>query len=426
MFLCFSSMAAQGPKTAYYYNSQTELSFAECNIRYPNGNKKKIGFFPVINEHKFAPMGIDGYTKDIRLNDDIVFIADGEKHSGESDCYAKVNVANKVVMFYADFPGRIGKRQSLKERISHAITERAKRVVVVSFTNQTPLYNVKMRREIPVVSVNNSIARDIFREAGYDYNRMLNNWREGKIPPSEKLSLKLNLNLKGNYSRERSGNFEFAYHPDFISKETIKQIEKLNNGAIDFLLKLFAKGGLKWKKERVVYFDSFEAKIFYTGYWGVGFSSDEGVFNVLLKSNANYGLAVHENTHSLLRKNGKRFISFFDEGLARYAEAMATDRNVNNVKTIEYLISGKLFRLKEMLDFQIGKNSLETKVGYPAAGSFTEFLIDKYGLKRMFSLNGKSLKRAFGKGTDTLEREWLGWLNEKYPFEKKYIVAHLK
>jgi len=188
----------------------------------------------------------------------------------------------------------------------------------------------------------------------------------------------------------------------------------INEQSVDFLLRLFKELDFKWNKENIYYFSNYDSKIFYTGYWGIGFSCDAGVYNVFFDKDASYSLSVHENTHSLLRKNSLTFSSFFDEGIARYAEAMATNEDLNNKKTIEFIANEKLPRLEKMLDFNIGNNPEETEIGYPASGSFVEFLIEKYGLKIILRLNKKALNPISKKELINLEEEWLKWLNGKY------------
>ena len=107
------------------------------------------------------------------------------------------------------------------------------------------------------------------------------------------------------------------------------------------------------------------------------------------------------------------FNSFFNEGIARYAEAMATNKDLNNKKVIEFLKNNKLFSLEKMLDFDIGHDQEETIIGYPASGSFVEFLIKKYGVKIILRLNKNALRPISKKELINLEEEWLNWLREE-------------
>jgi hypothetical protein len=62
---------------------------------------------------------------------------------------------------------------------------------------------------------------------------------------------------------------------------------------------------------------------------------------------------------------------------------------------VDYLVSGQLFPLEELIAFNIGEEGLKTLVGYPAAGSFTGFLIETYGLQRFteaYALEGRTFE----------------------------------
>jgi len=62
---------------------------------------------------------------------------------------------------------------------------------------------------------------------------------------------------------------------------------------------------------------------------------------VYLEDLLNYGLAVHENTHTLINSNwSNSSTSFLNEGIAKYTEALATDKDKNHLMTIEFLKNG--------------------------------------------------------------------------------------
>ena len=101
-----------------------------------------------------------------------------------------------------------------------------------------------------------------------------------------------------------------------------------------------------------------------------------------------------------------------------YAEAMAEDKNQNHYKVLQFLKEGTLAR-----------------IGYPASGSFIDFLKDSYGLSRLRNMyvsnpdNLKedihdSLENTFNKTTEKLEQEWLMWLRKKLGFDKQLITDH--
>jgi hypothetical protein len=129
--------------------------------------------------------------------------------------------------------------------------------------------------------------------------------------------------------------------------------------------------------------------------------------------------------------------SYLSEGIGKYAEAEAGDRDENDRSTVQYLKEGKLFRLKDMLSFDIGMPGLKTEVGYPASGSFVGFLIHAHGLnslKEAYRLvartedGGKSddiWRKAVGKTLADLEYEWLKSLAKSHPADASAIRAYL-
>lgn len=149
-------------------------------------------------------------------------------------------------------------------------------------------------------------------------------------------------------------------------------------------------------------------------------------------------LAAHENAHILSKLNWGDSTSFMNEGVGKYAEAMAAGDNRNDLQTVAFLKENKLFPLEDMLGFQIGITGLKTDVGYPAAGSFVGFLIRSCGLqtfKEAFRLENRNFEekasqdtwqKAYGKSIQELEKEWLSWLVESHKVDKKHLEAHLE
>jgi hypothetical protein len=102
------------------------------------------------------------------------------------------------------------------------------------------------------------------------------------------------------------------------------------------------------------------------------------------RTTPNFGLA-HENAHSLINSNWGGSSSFLNEGLGKYAEAMATDPAANDRQTATFLKQSKLVPLQKMLAMNIGSDPA-TEVAYPAAGSFVGFLIRSYSLTKVKAL----------------------------------------
>lgn len=408
-------VTAQGPQLSYFHNPFTQLPWASCYINFEKGSKQKIGFFPVINEKTNGAMGIENYSKDVNINKGLVFIsvnvADTINYDKES-----INIEDKIVMLYNYSSNKQASSQLthlLEKEIIYAIDKKAAAIVVISRDNSYPLFTVNLEKEIPAITITNKAAESIFSSAGIDYSEIAKK-NGDKIPKLIELPVKIKLRIDGDFSCIETERFKYRYLSNLFTEAEINQQKSINEESIDFLLELFKELKFEWSKEDIYYFSNYDSKIFYTGYWGIGFSCDIGVYNVFFNKDASYSLSVHENTHSMLRKNSLTFNSFFDEGIARYAEAIATNKDLNNKKTFDFLTNGKLLTLEKMLEFNIGNNLYETEIGYPASGSFTEFLIEKYGLKIILKLNKEAANSFSKRDLINHEEEWLSWLKKEY------------
>jgi hypothetical protein len=116
-------------------------------------------------------------------------------------------------------------------------------------------------------------------------------------------------------------------------------------------------------------------------------------------------IAKHENN------------SFFSEGLAVYFQERFGDFNVfpnysvpldDLVRNYESkLMSFAKLKSNNMIFGQVGTE--RRRIAYIEAGSFINFLIEKYGEKKLADLhNSKSLnyKEVYGKEIEKLELEW--------------------
>lgn len=253
------------------------------------------------------------------------------------------------------------------------------------------------------------------------------------------LITRLRLTIKGAFDKVETKNFIIRFRADEISREKMEKIADVNEKSLAFLFSLFKEDQeLRWKKLLTVYFSDYDSKLFYTHHWGTGLASDEGVFMVHRGGVPDIGLAAHENAYILSKLNWGDSTSFMNEGVGKYAEAMAAGDNRNNLRTVAFLKENKLFPLEDMLGFQIGITGLKTDVGYPAAGSFVGFLIRSYGLqafKEAFRLENRNFEeklsqdtwqKAYSKSIQELEKEWLTWLVENHKVDKKYVEAHLE
>jgi hypothetical protein len=436
--LILSNAWAQGPKTSYYYNPATELSWAQCYLYQQGGSRQKIQFLPVINNSSRAPSGTNKYSKDIDVNGPIVFIGNGIVKENICDSYvgyrtdytyADIDVTGKIVMFCYDFPDSI--MEQLKEDvpltscISEAASRKASAVILFSYKEEYPFLMADIP-DIPVISITRNSAINILASAGRDGESIFKEWEEsGKPPKSEELISKIELKIQGHFDKVETENFMFRFRKALISEKEMEEIIQVNEKSVRFLLDCFKDEQLTWEKVFIVYFRDYDAKLFYTHHWGKGLACDVGIFIVHEGGVPNFGLAVHENTHQLIGSNWSGSTSFMIEGVAMYAEALATDKDKNHLKTVQFLKENKLFPLKEMLTFSIGMPGLETEVAYPASGSFVDFLIKSYGLKTFKSIYRNERKEEdswqtiFGKSLSDLEEEWLDWLAKQYKIDEK-------
>jgi hypothetical protein len=456
-----SSTWAQGPNPAYYYHPDTDLTWAKCFIVMEGNSQLKIPFYPVVTSGiRRAPMGIGNYDQDILVEGPVVFVGNGivkeelwNSYRGRRRNYTSgdIDVAGKVVLFCYDFPDKIHKEVRreipLSVRIQEAASRNAAAVVVFSHRDQSPFLMVNFSKEAeipntPAIAINEKSFLDILLcDFDVDGASILKKWEEtGEPPHAVELSAKIRIKIEGNFAKAETKNFLIRFRKDVFSEEEMEETVKVNEKSLRFLLDCFkADKDLLWKRLFVVYFRDFDSKVFYTHHMGWGKAGEEGVFMIYKGGGVpDFGLAVHENTHILTRLNWGDSTSFINEGLGMYTEALATDKDKNHLRVIQFLIENNLFPLGEMVNFNIGPSGLKTLVGYPASGSFIAFLMDRYGLhsvKDVTGLEGRSSQekkkmdswgKAFGKTSQELEKEWLYWLKNRYQVEDKYIQQHLE
>jgi hypothetical protein len=414
-----SGIFAQGPTLSYLAGPGTELPWAECNVHLQGGSKHKIPFLPVVNS-RWAPAGTDKYTRDVRLDAQLVFVGDGVVRDG-FDPYRGLDVSGKIVLLSFDFPDTLHpgleKEYPLDRRVGEAVSRQAAGIVVFSWTEEYPFpryQDMDAVPEIPIIAVNRRSAEVILESAGLDAERLFKAWKsEGKFQPSPLIS-RLMLRIDGTFGRVSSDNFDVYYEKPRIAAEKVSALVDVNERSVKFILDLFTADTPKWRKTATTYFRDYDSKLFFTHHWGSGASSDAGIFMVFDGAVPNFGLAVHENTHMLIGENWGGSTSFLNEGLGKYAEAMATDRDANDRVTAAFLKDSKLVPLERMLAMRIGSDPA-TEVAYPAAGSFVGFLIRTYSLARLKVVfqgaNKPDIWRtAFGIPLVQLEKEWLSTL----------------
>jgi hypothetical protein len=289
--------------------------------------------------------------------------------------------------------------------------------------------------EIPIICIKKDAAIDILASGGRDGEKIFRRWQASGEFTSEELICKMKLHIKGQFDKIETDNFLFSFRSELISEEQMRVLVDINEESVKFIENLFESEQLKWSKSFVAYFRDYDSKLFYTSHWGRGWSFEGGNFMIFDGRIPNFGLAVHENTHTLIQNYWSGSSSFMNEGIAKYAEAMATDKNANHIRVIEFLKTNKMISLERMLSMNIGSDE-STEVAYPASGSFISYLIENYGLDKLkIAYHSESQKKKTNKDTwkptyeksfESLEKEWLYWLSEQFDIDEDKIHEFIK
>jgi hypothetical protein len=425
LWLLLSSAAwAQGPNPAYYYLPNTDLPWAHCSVCMEGGSTLKIPFYPVVTSGiRSAPMGIGNYNQDVSVQGLVVFIGNGIVKEGEWNSYqgrrrsytsGDLDVTGKVVLFCYDFPDKTHTKFKeeipLSTRILEAASRNAAAVIVFSHQNPVPFLLLEFEEEadipdIPVISISKeSFLNMLLCDFDVDGTSLLKQWEEtGEPPQSVELSAKIHLEIEGNFAKAETENFLIRFRKSVFSKEEMEETVEVNEKSLRFLRECFQEDkDLKWKRLFVVYFRDFDSKVFYTHHMGWGKAGEEGVFMIYKGGVPDFGLAVHENTHILSRLNWGDSTSFVNEGLGKYTEALATDRDKNHLQVIEFLKENNLFPLQEMVNFNIGPSGMKThawtpcgkKTDWPGRASSPEETDDGFlenGVWKAFTRTGKRM-----------------------------------
>lgn len=426
-----SMLFSQGPKLSYLFDPHTQLPWASCHVYLEGGSKRKIPFFPMIN-YKGAPCGTYKYTRDIQVNEPIVFAGNGIVKENTFNCYDDLDIQDKVVMFCNDFPDSIHadleKEISKETRVDEAVARGAAAIVMFSMTDEYPFLKyfdtaLSSIPEIPVIGINKSAAQAIFACAGMDAEEIFHIWESTGKFKTQEFICKLSLNIHGKFNTIETENFTFVFRKELIPQEKMEELVKVNEKSVQVILELFKTEGMVWKKSFAAYFRDYDSKLFYVGHWGRGFSFDGGTFIVYDGEVPDLGLAAHENAHTLISANWGGSNSFMTEAFGKYVEAKATDINRNHNRAIEFHNSGELLPLNQLVSMNIGSDPY-TYMAYPAAGSFIDYLITTYGLGKVKAAyktvgqKGKAgedaWKNTFNHPLETLEKNWLTWLEEKF------------
>ena len=423
---------AQGPALSYFYDPATELAWGECVAYQPGGSQQKVPSVPaLIRDPVRAPAGTRAYTADIEFDGLVAFVGDGFAGESGADPYAGLEPQGSVVMMRLDSTGPVDDPGLFERRVMTAVDRGAQAVVVFSLEDESrfpvlrPSETPGFEDVLPVISVSSETATRILISGHPLAHSWLDDWRATETPPpSQALSTRLKCSFTGRFELYETPNFRFRYRKEAFDESEIVEVAQFNERSLKFLFELFQPEVLSWKKVPTIYFRGFDSKVFYTFHWGSGLATASASY-LVYEGAPDLGLIVHENAHTLLDQNWGKTISFLEEGAGRFAQARATDPLMNHRETQGFLAVGKWFALEEMVTFSIGEPGLKTDLGYPAAGSFVEFLIEVHGLakfKEICRLEGASpgdegnpadWQGVFGKNLQQLEDDWLPWLERQ-------------
>ena len=426
------SVLAAGPALSYFYDPATELAWGECGAYQPGGSRQRVPALPaVIGDPVRAPAGTRAYTVDIEFDGPLVFVGDGMLGEGLVDPYEGLEPQGSVVMMRLDTAQQPDPQGLLERRVMTAADRGAQAVVVFPLTEEgrAPVLRPEnypgIEDALPVISVSRETAQRILIASHPHASSWLDEWQAtGTPPPSQALVTQLKCSFTGRFERFETSHFSIRYRKAAFAESEIAEVAQLNERSVAFLLDLFQPEVLSWTKVPTTYFRGFDSKAFYTFHWGSGLANASGSF-LVYQGTPDFGLIVHENAHTLLEGNWGRTTSFLEEGAGRFAEARATDPLMNHRETQVLLAAGKGFPLEQVVTFSIGEPGPKTDLGYPASGSFVEFLIEVHGLaafKEIYRLQGATSTEAgapsdwqqvYGKTLQQLEEAWIPWLEQR-------------
>jgi hypothetical protein len=427
LLLLFGSTDAigQGPSPSYFHDPGNQIPWAECVAYQPGGSSQKIPFIPaIVTAPVRAPAGTQGYSRDVRFDSDLVFVGEGLAEAG-SVTEALPDVDGSVALVSL----QSASSASLEERVMTLARKGAVAVAVFSKDRRVfyPALKPELRRDfedvVPVIGLSHDTARRLFAAHSPLGEEDLQRWMEGGAPPRlERFVPRLRCFFEGRFRRLESPRILLLSRQSAIDEAESAELLRVSERSVAFLLNLFGDSGITWNRTPTVYFRGHDAKVFYTLHWGKALANATGSY-LLYSGQPDFGLVVHEHTHSLFDRGWGETVSFLAEGLAMYAQAQATDPMLCHRRTRELREDGVSVPLEELLEHQIGTPGKATDFGYPAAGSFIEFLLQQGGLSKFEELYRKAqpspdldlgnlLLEIYGATVSELEAAWMSWLAE--------------
>lgn len=426
LFLLFGApdAMAQGPSTNYFHDLGSQIPWAECVAYQPGGSSQKIPFIPaIVTAPVRAPAGTQGYSRDVRFDSNLVFVGEG---LAETENFADLvpDIDGSVALMSLQSTSSA----SLEERVMTLARKGAVAVVVFPKNSQVfyPALKPELRNDfkdlIPVIGLSHETARRLFAAHSPLGEDDLQRWMEGgEAPRLGRFVPRLRCFFEGRFRRLESSQISLLSRESAIDEAETAELFRVNERSVTFLLNLFGSSGIKWARTPTVYFKGYDAKVFYTLHWGMGLANATGSY-LLYTGQPDFGLVVHEHTHSLFDRGWGETASFLTEGLAMYAEAQATDPMLCHRKTIDLRKAGVSVPLEDLLVHEIGSPGKVTDFGYPAAGSFIEFLLQQGGMSKFEKLYRQAqpgpdldlealLLEIYGASASELEDAWIRWLS---------------
>ena len=423
IFAASTNAFAQGPSPSYFHDLGSQIPWAECAAYQPGGSSQKIPFIPaIVTAPVRAPAGTQGYSRDVQFDSHLVFIGEGVAET-ESDTDSVPDLDGSVALMAlqstssATFEERV-MMLARKGAVAVAVFPKDKRVFY-------PVLKPELMKEfedlVPVIGLSHDTARRLFEAHSPLGEQDLQRWMEGgEAPRLGRMVPRLRCYFEGRFRRLESPNIVLLSRQSATDEVEAAELLRLNERSVASILDTFDGTGVTWTKTPAVYFKGYDAKVFYTRHWGAGFADATGSY-LLNSERPDFGLVVHEHTHSLFDRSWGETVSFLAEGLAMYAQAQATDPMMCHQKTRELREAGVSVPLEKLLGHEIGTPGQATDFGYPAAGSFIEFLLHQGGLSKFEKLYrearpspdvdlGDLLLAIYGATPSELEAAWISWL----------------
>ncbi len=417
LFLVISlySANAQGPELSYFLESNTIIPWAGGQLYFKSGSYRDIKFFPV-NASFRGPLGTVNYSKDIEVNGKLILCLrswDKYNHKNFLNVFKDKILLFNYDQFNNDTPGC-----SLSECISELSGTGVKAIVLFSIKDDYPFIKIKddlaSNSDIPVISIDKKGFNSVLIASGYDSEEFFQDLNSNNLEEAIDLITSLRFSIKGNFKKYESPFLTVRFNECLIDSLEMKKVVDINNMALDFIYTLFKSINPEKRTFNITYFSDYDEKLFYTSHWGKGLANGGDIFSVFEESIPAFELSVHELTHTFFYKNWGGNCSFLSEGIAMYAENRSIGSNDNNAKTLLYLQRGELLPLESLIDIEIGADERYTRMGYYASGSFTEFLIENFGLGKFLDLWNleKGWAKVYNLTLSELERDWHCWLKE--------------